>query len=174
MGSAFPALALARGQRPHCVFRGLLKLHTRYGLPSCSPPFRGLCREVPIRPVSQPNRPPAIESNHQLFEWVLPPLVICPFRGHTLEFPPKPTDSIASTYLPPLTECSKSAGRLYLFGTSAACADLSRGRPPARPPAGPRPAAASQAASLLVTARCAPIHIAQPPAPLAIIPRCAI
>src|ERR1019366_7415697 len=47
------------------------------------PPFRGLCREVPIRPVSQPNRPPAIESNHQLFEWVLPPLVICPFRAHT-------------------------------------------------------------------------------------------
>src|SRR5712664_3044711 len=46
------------------------------------PPFCGLCREVPTRPVSQPNRSPAIESNHQLFEWVLPPLVICPFRAH--------------------------------------------------------------------------------------------
>ena len=30
---------------------------------------------------TQPNRSPAIESNHQLFEWVLPPLVICPFRA---------------------------------------------------------------------------------------------
>src|SRR5713101_5320517 len=46
------------------------------------PPFCGLCREVPTRPVSQPSRSPAIESNHQLFEWVLPPLVICPFRAH--------------------------------------------------------------------------------------------
>src|SRR5437879_5488647 len=46
------------------------------------PPFCGLCREVPTRPVSRPNRSPAIESNHQLFEWVLPPLVICPFRAH--------------------------------------------------------------------------------------------
>jgi hypothetical protein len=27
-------------------------------------------------------RPPAIESNHQLFEWVLPPLVISPLGAH--------------------------------------------------------------------------------------------
>src|SRR5215471_7763117 len=46
------------------------------------PPFRGLCHEVPTRSVSRPSRSPAIESNHQLFEWVLPPLVICPFRAH--------------------------------------------------------------------------------------------
>jgi len=39
MDSAFPALALAPGRRPHWVFRGLLQLHTRYGLPSCSPTF---------------------------------------------------------------------------------------------------------------------------------------
>src|SRR5256885_429357 len=36
-------------------------------------------REVSVRPVSRPNRSLAIESNHPLFEWVLPPLVICPF-----------------------------------------------------------------------------------------------
>jgi hypothetical protein len=47
------------------------------------PPFRGLCHEVPARPVSRPSRPLATESNHQLFEWVLPPLVICPFRAHS-------------------------------------------------------------------------------------------
>src|ERR1700722_9050550 len=46
------------------------------------PPFRGLCREVSARPVSRPHRSPAIESNHPLFEWVLPPLLICPFRAH--------------------------------------------------------------------------------------------
>ena len=46
------------------------------------PPFCGLCRAVPTRPVPQPSRSPAIESNHQPFEWVLPPLVICPFRAH--------------------------------------------------------------------------------------------
>src|ERR1039458_9540580 len=35
VGSAFPALA--PGRRPHCSFRGLLKLHTRYGLQGRSP-----------------------------------------------------------------------------------------------------------------------------------------
>src|ERR1017187_9063306 len=82
IGSAFPAKA--PGRHPHRSFRGLLELYSRYGPPSCSPTFRGLCREVPARPVSRPNRSPAIESNHQLFEWVLPPLVICPFGAHAL------------------------------------------------------------------------------------------
>ena len=79
--SAFPDLAA--GRRPHCRFRGLLKLHACYGLPDCSPTIRGLCREVSIRPVTRTNRSPAIESNHQLFEWVLPPLVFSPLGAHT-------------------------------------------------------------------------------------------
>src|ERR1022692_2236109 len=79
--SAFPDLAA--GRRPHCRFRGLLKLHAYYGLPDCSPTIRGLCREVSISPVTPANRPPAIESNYQLFEWLLPPLVIGPFGAHT-------------------------------------------------------------------------------------------
>ena len=78
--SAFPGLAT--GRRPHCRFRGLLKLYACYGPPDCSPTSRGLCRGVSISPVSRTHRPPAIESNHQLFEWVLPPLVICPFWAH--------------------------------------------------------------------------------------------
>jgi len=78
--SAFPGLAT--GRRPHCRFRGLLELYTRYGLPDRSPTIRGLCRGVPARPVSRAGRPPAIESNHQLFEWVLPPLGISPFGAH--------------------------------------------------------------------------------------------
>ena len=74
--------AFAPDRHPHCSFRGLLELYPRYGPPDCSPTFCGLCREVPISPVSRTNRSPAIESNHQLFEWVLPPLVISPFGAH--------------------------------------------------------------------------------------------
>jgi len=33
--SAFPKSAL--GRRPHCSFRGLLELYSRYGLPGRSP-----------------------------------------------------------------------------------------------------------------------------------------
>jgi hypothetical protein len=79
--SAFPDLAA--GRRPHCCFRGLLKLHAYYGLPDCSPTIRGLCRGVSVSPVTRTHRPPAIESNHQLFEWVLPPLVFSPLGAHT-------------------------------------------------------------------------------------------
>src|SRR5580658_6133752 len=52
--------------------------------PSSSRPGEWHPEPVPARPVSQPNRSPAIESNRQLFAWVLPPLVICPL-GHTLK-----------------------------------------------------------------------------------------
>ena len=78
--SVFPGLW--SGRHPHCRFRGLLKLHARYGLPDCSPTYRGLCREVSISPVPRTHRSPAIESNHQLLKWVLPPLVISPFGAH--------------------------------------------------------------------------------------------
>jgi hypothetical protein len=39
------------GRHPRLHFRGLLKLHSRYGLPVCSPTIRGLCYEASIRPV---------------------------------------------------------------------------------------------------------------------------
>src|ERR1039457_5781450 len=80
IGSAFPGLW--SGRRPHCRFRGLLKLYACYGPPDCSPTMRGLCREVSISTVTRAHRSPAIESNHQLFVWVLPPLVISPFGAH--------------------------------------------------------------------------------------------
>jgi hypothetical protein len=38
---------LQAGRHPHRHFRGLLKLHTRYGLQGCSPTIRGLYREAP-------------------------------------------------------------------------------------------------------------------------------
>ena len=86
--TAFPGFAT--GRRPHCSFRGLLGFHTHYGPPDCSPTLCGLCREVPISPVTRTHRSPAIESNHQLFEWVPPPLVISPFGAHAK--PPAPPD----------------------------------------------------------------------------------
>ena len=46
------------------------------------PPFRGLCHEASTGMVTHSCRSPAIESNHQLFEWVLPPLVFSPFGAH--------------------------------------------------------------------------------------------
>src|SRR3982751_4863847 len=78
--AAFPVLPAGRHPHRHC--RGLLKLHTRYGLHSCSPTRRGLYREAPPAPVSRLGRSQAIQSYQQLLEWVLPPLVICAFGAH--------------------------------------------------------------------------------------------
>src|ERR1019366_1416960 len=78
--SAFPVRT--PGRRPHCRFRGLLELHTRYGLQGRLPTSRGLFHEASASPVTPTRRSKAIESNHQLFESVLPPLVICPFGAH--------------------------------------------------------------------------------------------
>ena len=73
--TAFPVSQA--GRHPHLHFRGLLKLHTRYGLQGCSPTFRGLYREASPWPVFRLGRSQAIKSYQQLLEWVLPPLVIC-------------------------------------------------------------------------------------------------
>src|SRR5262249_3052137 len=59
--AAFPSSGA--GRRPHRYFRGLLKLHTRYGLQSCSPTIRRLCREAPPLPVSRLGRSPATKFN---------------------------------------------------------------------------------------------------------------
>jgi hypothetical protein len=90
--SAFPTILL--GRLPLGRFRGLLELHTHYGLPGCSSTFRELCREVSVRPVTRTHCSPAIESNHQLFEWVLPPLVICPLGAHRIVSTPAWGDSL--------------------------------------------------------------------------------
>jgi len=85
--TAFPDSA--PGQRPHCRFRGLLRLYSYYGPTDCLPTISGLFREAPPIPVTRPERSPAIESNHQLFEWVLPPLVISPVRAHAEALTPR-------------------------------------------------------------------------------------
>ena len=66
---AFPVIGA--GRRPHRYFRGLLKLHTRYGLQSCSPTIRGLYREASPWPVSRLGRSQATKFNQQP-PWVGP------------------------------------------------------------------------------------------------------
>jgi len=41
------------GRHPQISFRGLLKLHSRYGPSICSPTYRGLCHEAPIPAVTR-------------------------------------------------------------------------------------------------------------------------
>src|SRR5262249_54472553 len=86
--AAFPVIAA--GRRPPRYFRGLLKLHTRYGLQNCSPTLPRLYPQAPPRPVT-PLRPGRLHgsdarklssSTNNLLEWVLPPLVICAVEAH--------------------------------------------------------------------------------------------
>ena len=77
---AFPVSQAGRHPRHH--FRGLLKLHSCYGLPVCSPTLRGLCHEASIRLVTQSNRSLATKSYRQLLGWDRPPLVICAVGAH--------------------------------------------------------------------------------------------
>ena len=58
--AAFPVSQAGRHPRLHS--RGLLKLHSRYGLPVCSPTIRGLCHEASIRSVTRLNRSLAKEA----------------------------------------------------------------------------------------------------------------
>ena len=70
------------GRHPRLNFRGLLKLHSRYGLQSCSPTLRGLCHEASSQPVSQLQCSLATRPNQHLSGRVLPPLVICAVGAH--------------------------------------------------------------------------------------------
>src|SRR5262245_13599521 len=47
------------GRHPHCHYRGLLRLYSRYGPPDRSAAQGDLCREAPTQPVTQPSRSPA-------------------------------------------------------------------------------------------------------------------
>ena len=71
--AAFPVSQAGRHPRRH--FRGLLRLHSRYGPPDCSTARGGLGHEASTRPVAQPGRSSATRANRQLSGWNLPPLV---------------------------------------------------------------------------------------------------
>jgi hypothetical protein len=70
------------GSASTIYFRGLLRLHSYYGLPNCSPTTRGLYREASTQPVARLCRSQATRPNQQLSGRVLPPLTICAFGAH--------------------------------------------------------------------------------------------
>jgi len=77
--TAFPKWQ--EGRHPHCHFRGLLRLYSRYGRRIAQPPKSGLCHEAPALPVTRPNRSSATRSiDNSLVN--LPPLVIRAFGAH--------------------------------------------------------------------------------------------
>ena len=58
--AAFPKWQ--EGRHPHCHFRGLLRLHSRYGPPDRSAAQGDLCHEAPAQPVTRLGRSSASES----------------------------------------------------------------------------------------------------------------
>ena len=73
------------GRHPHCHFRGLRRLHSRYGPPDRSATQGDLCHEAPTQSVTRPSRSPASGFNRQLSGWNPPPLMICAFGAHCQE-----------------------------------------------------------------------------------------
>ena len=80
--TAFPAFR--PGRHPHYGFRGLLRLHSRYGPPDRSTAQGGLCRKASAWPVALPSRLPATRSNRQLSGWNPPPLVFRAVGAHCI------------------------------------------------------------------------------------------
>ena len=82
----FPAYAAfpywPEGRHPHCHFRGLLRLYSRYGPPDRSAaPRRPLSRGS--SPASYPVEPlVSYQTNRQLSGWIPPPQVIRAFGAH--------------------------------------------------------------------------------------------
>ena len=83
---SFPARAAfpkwQEGRHPHCHFRGLLRLHSRYG-----PPNRSAAQRRPLSRGSNPHSYPheplvSYRINQQLSGWILPPLMIRAFEAH--------------------------------------------------------------------------------------------
>ena len=70
------------GRHPHCHFRGLRRLHSRYGPPDRSATQGDLCHEAPTQSVTRPSRSPASGFNRQLSGWNPPPLIIRAFGAH--------------------------------------------------------------------------------------------
>src|ERR1700738_1688760 len=78
--NAFPKWQ--EGRHPHCHFRGLLRLHSRYG-----PPDRSAAHRRPLSPASNPCGSPhkplvSYRINRQLSGWIPPPLMIRAFGAH--------------------------------------------------------------------------------------------
>src|SRR5271165_4317483 len=73
---------LRAGRRPQLPFRGLLRLHTRYGPPIRSTAQGGLCRRASIRTVARPRRLPATGPTDHCPGGTCTHKVIAPFGAH--------------------------------------------------------------------------------------------
>ena len=69
----FPACAAfpkwQEGRHPPCHFRGLRRLHSRYGPPDRSATQGDLCHEAPAQPVTRPSRSPASGPIGRVDDW---------------------------------------------------------------------------------------------------------
>ena len=81
--NAFPKWQ--EGQHPHCHFRGLRRLHSRYGPPDRSATQGDLCHEAPAQPVTQPSRSSATGPIRQLSGWNPPPQMLRALGAHCQE-----------------------------------------------------------------------------------------
>jgi len=97
--AAFPKWQ--EGRHPHCHFRGLLRLHSRYSPSDCSAAL-----QRPLSRGSSPSGCPgeplvSYQINRQLSGWNLPPLVIRAFGAHCQfqTFLPKSTATGVTSYL---------------------------------------------------------------------------
>jgi hypothetical protein len=77
-----PSPHTPEGRHPHCHFRGLLRLYSRYG-----PPNRSAALRRPLSRGSDPSGCPAeplvsYRTNRQLSGWNLPPLMVRAFGAH--------------------------------------------------------------------------------------------
>jgi hypothetical protein len=94
--AAFPKLWA--GRHPHCPFRGLLRLHSRYGPHACSTAQGGLLSRG-FDGTSCPATPPvSYQLNRQLAGRNPPPQVLRAFEAHQSQrtyrhFPTKPRNS---------------------------------------------------------------------------------
>ena len=70
------------GESASAYFRGLLRLHSRYGPPDRSAAQGGLCHKAPAGSVTQTSRLSATRSNRLLSRWNLPPLATRAYGAH--------------------------------------------------------------------------------------------
>ncbi len=92
---SFPSIALAfpepfTGRHPRRTFRGLLKLHSRYGPLICSPTICGLGRKASTPPVPRRRRFSATQAYRYLLRWDFHPRVFRAVRAHNGFVSPKP------------------------------------------------------------------------------------
>src|SRR3954447_17114826 len=143
--AAFPEIQA--GRRPRLLFRGLLRLHSRYGPSDRSAARGGLRHEASACPVDRADRSSAARSNRQLSGWILPPLVTRAIWAHwIIRASPNAvhfTLRVASLVGRPAASRSPFSGRPWL---AAACACASGGRPGTSSRRAPSPGGASASA----------------------------